>query len=168
MRSVALVFLMAVLAAAAGVVLTRPHANAVAMTPAASEAAVSADGATVAPLQEGPRVTVRVGAGRENVRIGPSVEQRGRKGRVENPGLGRQGGRSMLSVEGQGVSMAEEGTSGEGLLTRIHVDADEDLIAVIGFYTTIDSDQAVNRPDTYSCKRCSGVLVCGVDPQCAN
>jgi hypothetical protein len=126
---------------------------------------------TTAVMQEGPKVTVRVGGGRSGVNIGGNNQSNGSRGRVDNPGLARnpnRAGHSMLTVDGQTVSMADQGTSGEGNLTRIHVDADDDLTAVIGFYSTIDGDQPVNRPNTYSCKKCGGVLVCSVDPQCVN
>ena len=173
MRSLVLVVLFAVVATVTGVLqFTEPGVSAAATTPTAAPAPLSTVDATpTAVTQEGPKVTVRVGGARNNVRIGPSTQARGRKGRVENPGLGvdpARPGHTMLTVEGQGVSMANQGTSGEGRLTRLHVDADDGLTAVIGFYSTIDADQPVNNPDTYSCKRCAGVLVCGVDPQCVN
>ncbi len=166
MRSVMLVVGMVVLAVLAGAVLSRPDATAAATT--GSVGGISGETGAAAPVvqQEGPAVTVRVGGNRDNVRIGNSRQAQGRKGRVRNPGLERAASRAALSVEDQGVSMAEEGTSGEGLLTRIHVDADDDLTAVIGFYTAIDSEMAIEEPNTYSCKRCGSVLVCGVDPQC--
>lgn len=166
MRSVVLVLLLAIVAAITGAVrFAEPEASVAAALPAAVPA-------PTAVMQEAPPVTVRVGQGRSGVKIGSGPPQgAGTKGRVENPGLGRdpeRPGHVMLSVEGSAVSLANQGTSGEGLLTRIHVDADEGLTAVIGFYSTIAGDQAVNQPATYSCKRCGGVLVCGVDPQCVN
>jgi len=167
MRAIALVVLIAVTAAVVGALrFAEPDASAASIVPADVPAELG-----VTRQQAPPAVTVRVGGSRENVRIGSSVERGGRKGRVQNPGLGRtpdRAGHSLLIVEGQGVSMRDVGDSGEGNLVRIHVDADDDLTAVIGFYSTIAGDTPVNGPRTYSCKKCGGVLVCGVDPQCAN
>jgi len=162
MRSVALVALLAVVAAFIGVLqLAEPDLSATTVLPAHAAPAVA--------VQEGPKVTVRVGGNRDHVRIGSSDNGRGSKGRVQNPGLGRdpnRPGNTMLVVDGQGISLADQGTSGEGMLTRVHVDADDDLTAVIGFYSTIDAATPVDNPNTYSCKKCGGVLVCGVSPQC--
>ena len=174
MRSLVLVLLLAVVATVAGVLQFAEPELSAAATPAATMPApiAPAEASPAAAMQEGPLVTVRVGGGRSGVKIGQGPPQgRGKKGKVQNPGLGRnpnRAGHSSLTVEGQGVSMADQGTSGEGRLTRIHVDADDDLTAVIGFYSTIDGDQPVNNPATYGCKKCGGVLVCGVDPQCVN
>ncbi len=168
MRSIALVLLLVAAAAVTGVVRTA-ETEASAVSTAAAPAPVTTDASPTPVLQQPPKVTVRVGGGRDSVRVGPSTNARGAKGRVQNPGLGRDPERpanTSLVVEGQGVSMADEGDSGEGRLTRIHVDADDDLTAVIGFYSTIDEDRPVNNPNTYACKKCGTVLVCGVDPQC--
>ena len=172
MRSLVLVVLFAVVAAVAGVLWSADSDVSAAVTPTMEKApATPADAAPATFMQEGPKVTVRVGNGRDKVKVGGSNQNRGKKGRVDNPGLARnpnRAGHSMLTVDDQTVSMADQGTSGEGNLTRIHVDADDGLTAVIGFYSTIDGDQPVNNPNTYSCKKCGGVLVCSVDPQCVN
>ena len=172
MRSLVLVVLFAVVAAIAGVLWSADSEVSAAVTPTMEKApATPGDAAPAAVMQEGPKVTVRVGNGRDKVKIGGKDQNRGKKGRVDNPGLARnpnRAGHSMLTVDDQTVSMADQGTSGEGNLTRIHVDADDGLTAVIGFYSTIDGDQPVNNPNTYACKKCGGVLVCSVDPQCVN
>ena len=182
MRSLVLVALFAGVVTVAGVLrFAEPGVSAAALTPATVSVPVSpADAVTSAVMQEGPKVTVRVGGGRDNVKIGPSSEGNGRKGRVQDPGLGADPDRPgigdagdpikylKLTVEGRGVSMADRGTSGEGSLTRIHVDADDGLTAVIGFYSKIDGERPVDNPRTYSCRKCGPVLVCGVEPQCAN
>ncbi|MGB5526340.1 MAG: hypothetical protein WBO43_10620 [Gemmatimonadota bacterium] len=173
MRSLVLVVLFFLLATATGVL--RSAASDASAAAAASTAELApgtlGNAALTAVVQEGPKVTVRVGNGRSGVNIGGNNQGNGRRGRVNNPGLVRnpnRAGASMLTVDDQTVSMADQGTSGEGILTRIHVDADDGLTAVIGFYSTIDGDQPVNNPNTYSCKKCGGVLVCSVDPQCVN
>lgn len=172
MRRLVLVVLFAAMAIVSGVLWSAATNVSAAVAPASELApATPADAAPAPVMQEGPPVTVRVGNGRNKVKIGGNDQNRGKKGRVENPGLvgnPNRAGHSMLTVEDQTVSMSDQGTSGEGNLTRIHVDADEGLTAVIGFYSTIDGDQPVNNPNTYSCKKCGGVLVCGVDPQCVN
>ncbi len=167
MRTTTLVVVIAVMAAVAGVLrFAEPDASAASVVTPDIPSALS-----VVQQQAPPVVTVRVGGSRDNIRIGDSVEPKGRAGRVQNPGLGRVPERpdhTMLTVEGQGVSMRDVGDSGEGNLIRIHVDADDEFTAVIGFYSTIAGDTPVNRPRTYSCKKCGGVLVCGIDPQCVN
>jgi len=173
MRSLVLVALFALLATVTGVLWSAASDVPAAAAAPTSELAPATpgDAAPTAVTQEGPKVTVRVGGGRANVRVGNANQANGRKGRVQNPGLGsdpNRAGHSVLTVDGQGVSMANQGTSGEGRLTRVHVDADDGLTAVIGFYSTIDGDQPVNNPNTYACKKCEGVLVCSVDPQCVN
>lgn len=172
MRRLVLVVLFAAMAIVTGVLWSAATNVAAAVAPASELAPAAPGDAAPAPvMQEGPAVTVRVGNGRNKVKIGGNDQNRGKKGRVENPGLARnpnRAGHSMLTVDDQTISMADQGTSGEGNLTRIHVDADEGLTAVIGFYSTIDGDQPVNNPNTYSCKKCGGVLVCSVDPQCVN
>ena len=172
MRSLVLVVLFAVVAAIAGVLWSADSDVSAAVTPTMEKAPTTPGDAAPAPvMQEGPKVTVRVGNGRDKVKIGGKDQNRGKKGRVDNPGLVRnpnRAGHSMLTVDDQTVSMADQGTSGEGNLTRIHIDADDGLTAVIGFYSTIDGDQPVNNPNTYACKKCGGVLVCSVDPQCVN
>lgn len=174
MRSLVLVALFAGLVTVAGVLrFAEPGVSAATLTPATVSAPVSpADAVTSAVMQEGPKVTVRVGGGRDNVKIGSTSQANGRKGRVPNSVLRAdpdRPGHTALTVEGRGVSMAAQGTSGEGRLTRIHVDADDgNLTAVIGFYSEIDGEQPVDNPRTYSCRKCGSVLVCGVEPQCAN
>jgi hypothetical protein len=173
MRSLVLVVSFIIMGTFIGVLQnTEPQASAaVVMEGVAAAPVAPGEASPAAPMQQPPKVTVRVGGGRDKVKIGNSEQARGRKGRVQNPGLGtnpNRPGQTSLTVEGQGVSMADLGTSGEGRLTRIHVDADDDLTVVIGFYDAIDAEQPVNAPETYSCKRCAGVLVCGVDPQCMN
>jgi len=173
MRRLVLVVLFAAMAIVTGVLWSAATNVSAAVAPASElTPAAPADAAPAPVMQEGPAVTVRVGSGRDKVKVGGKDQNRGKKGRVENPGLARDPSRpdshSMLTVDDQPVSMSDQGTSGEGNLTRIHVDADEGLTAVIGFYSTIDEDQPVNNPNTYSCKKCQGVLVCGVDPQCVN
>jgi hypothetical protein len=173
MRRLVLVVLFAAVAVVTGVLWSAATNVSAAVAPASEllAPATPGDAAPAPVVQEGPAVTVRVGNGRDNVKIGGKSQNRGKKGRVENPGLVSNPdsvGHSMLTVDDQTVSMADEGTSGEGRLTRIHVDADAGLTAVIGFYSTIDGDQPVNNPNTYSCKKCGGVLVCSVDPQCVN
>lgn len=172
MRKLVLVVLLASLATLAGVLwFAETEASAAAAPTTVMAPMSSGDAAPTAVMQEGPKVTVRVGGGRDNVRIGSSSQARGSKGRVADPGLAPNpnlSGHTMLTVDGQGVSLADVGTSGEGRLTRVHVDADDDLTAVIGFYSTIDADQPVNNPATYACKKCGGLLVCGVAPQCVD
>lgn len=177
MRSLVLVVLFALLATVTGVLWSvASDASAAAAVPIPELApATPGDAAPAALMQEGPKVTVRVGNGRNKVEVGGTDQNRGKKGRVQNPGLRENPNRdkpedfSMLTVDDQTVSMALQGTSGEGRLTRIHVDAGDDLTAVIGFYSTIDGDEPVNDPDTYSCTKCpGGVLVCSVDPECVN
>jgi len=173
MRSLVLVVLFFLLATATGVLRSAASDASAAAAASTAELAPGTPGnaALTAVVQEGPKVTVRVGGGRSGVNIGGNNQGNGRKGRVNNPGLGRnpnRAGASTLTVDDQTVSMADQGTSGEGILTRIHVDADDGLTAVIGFYSTIDGDQPVNNPNTYACKKCGGVLVCSVDPQCVN
>ena len=172
MRRLVLVVLFAAMAIVTGVLWSAATNVSAAVAPASELAPATPGGAgPTTVMQEGPKVTVRVGSGRDKVKVGGKDQNRGKKGRVENPGLARNpnlAGHSMLTVDDQTVSMSDQGTSGEGNLTRIHVDADEGLTAVIGFYSTIDGDQPVNNPNTYACKKCQGVLVCGVDPQCVN
>lgn len=170
MRTVFLVLLLAAAAAVGGAIRSADIESVSAALPTGVNVPSPTPAASPTPaLQQPPTVTVRVGQGRDKVGIGRGEYERGRKGRVQSPGLGRDPdhpANTSLVVDGQGVSLADEGDSGEGRLTRIHVDADEDLTAVIGFYSTIDADRPVNDPNTYGCKKCGSVLVCGVDPQC--
>ena len=170
MRSLVLVVLFALLATVTGVLWSAASdvpAAAAAPTPELVPA-TPGDAAPAPVMQEAPKVTVRVGNGRDKVKIGGKDQNRGKKGRVDNPGLASDSTHIMLTIDDQNVWLADQGTSGEGRLTRVHVDADVGLTAVIGFYSTIDGDQPVNNPNTYSCMKCGGVLVCSVDPQCVH
>lgn len=121
-----------------------------------------------ASAQQSIPTTVTVGQGR-TVTVGGQDHAAGKKGQIP-PGWQTRDGRPedrFLVVDGQTVGMATS-AGPEGNLTRVHVDAPagSDMTVVIGFYSQIASQRALDTQETYECKRCGSVLVCSVRPTC--
>ncbi|MGW8283853.1 MAG: hypothetical protein ACWGON_11190 [Gemmatimonadota bacterium] len=121
-----------------------------------------------ASAQQSVPTTVTVGQGR-TVAVGGQSHAAGKKGQVP-PGWQTRDGRPndlFLVVDGHTVGMATS-AGPEGNLSRVHVDAPagSDMTVVIGFYTQIASQTAIDTQETYECMRCGSVLVCSVRPTC--
>ncbi len=121
-----------------------------------------------ANAQQSVPTTITVGQGR-TVTVGGQSHAAGKKGTIP-PGWQARGGRpddQFLVVDGKTVGMANS-AGPEGKLSRVHVDApeDSDMTVVIGFYSQIASQSALDTQETYECQRCGSVLVCAVRPSC--